>query len=100
MDSALWTATRAEIKKLYDAMPDSHKSQAKEIAASKFPDLMAEIEAAKARFDLETEFQQQAYWSRRYIALHKTLFRNISLTILGVQVKAQHIHESSESLPD
>jgi hypothetical protein len=82
MKEAIWSETRAEIKRLYDAMPDSHKSQAKEIAASKLSDLMAAIREAQEKFDAETSTQQQAYWSRRYIALHKQLFRAISIQIL------------------
>lgn len=82
MKDALWSETRAEIKRLYDAMPDSHKSQSKELASTRFPELMRSIEEAKLKFDAETSIQQQAYWSRRYIALHKQLFRAISLQIL------------------
>jgi len=75
MKEAIWSETRAEIKRLYDAMPDSHKSQAKEIAASKLSLQMAAIREAQEKFDAETSTQQQAYWSRRYIALQMAAIR-------------------------
>ena len=85
----LWEAALSKVRHDLDQMPEKDRPQLKEIADKHFPLLVSEILEAKEKFKASTDLPTAGHFSGRYAVLNRKLFRNVSLAILGVDIKDQ-----------
>lgn len=83
----LWEAALSKVRHDLDQMPEKDRPQLKEIAEREFPEMVQEIKECKEKFQQSTDLPSAGHFSGRYAVLNRRLFRDVSLFLLGVDIK-------------
>lgn len=90
MKQDLWKAAELKVRHDLAQMPDKDRPLLKEIAEKEFPEMIEEIKQCKVKFWESTDLPTAGHFSGRYAVLNRRLFRDVSLFILGVDVKKRN----------